>query len=382
MRELSLHILDLIENAIRAGASTVAVSVHEDLEDDLLEIGVEDNGSGLSVTPEQAVDPYYTTKRGKRTGLGLSLFKASAEQAGGGLAIEKSALGGVAVRAWMQLEHVDRRPLGDLATTLSSIVCTNPGLDVWCRISSTVGRAEVRASDVAKALRADDCHGLAIARRFSEELSAGLAVLKGEGRFPATRGEGRAGGRLLPESKRRMEAMTEQQSCCCATTDKTSEEELLRRLDEVIAEYREKPGALIPVLQMAQAIFGYLPEEALKRISLGLNKPYSEVAGVVGFYSFFSTEPRGKHTIRVCLGTACYVRGGKQVLEALQHKLGIDVGGTTADRMFSLEVARCFGACGLAPAIMIDDDVHQRVKPARIQAILDQYTANEVVGAK
>ena len=165
--------------------------------------------------------------------------------------------------------------------------------------------------------------------------------------------------------------MTEKSACQCM--EEASEEELLARLDDVIAEYREKPGALIPVLQIAQAMFGYLPESAMKKISLGLNKSYSEVAGVVSFYSFFSTVPRGKHMIRVCLGTACYVRGGKQVLEALKDKLGIDVGETTEDRVFSLDVARCFGACGLAPAIMVDNDVHQRVKPARIQAVLDQY---------
>ena len=166
--------------------------------------------------------------------------------------------------------------------------------------------------------------------------------------------------------------MTEQETCC-ACAEEATEEELLSRLDEVIEEYRDKPGALIPVLQMAQAIFGYLPEAALKQISLGLNKSYSEVAGVVSFYSFFSTVPRGKHIVRVCLGTACYVRGGKQVLAALKQKLKIDVGETTPDRMFSLDVARCFGACGLAPAIMIDGDVHQRVKPARVQTLLDQY---------
>jgi NADH:ubiquinone oxidoreductase subunit E len=156
-----------------------------------------------------------------------------------------------------------------------------------------------------------------------------------------------------------------------------SEEELLVRLDEIIGEYRGKPGALIPVLQIAQGIFGYLPEEALKRISLGLGKSYSEVAGVVGFYSFFSTVPRGKHLIRVCLGTACYVRGGKRVLDSLKQELKIDVGGTTEDRLFSLEVARCFGACGLAPTIMIDDEVHQRVKPQRIRSILAPYRNHE-----
>ncbi|MCK5862258.1 MAG: NAD(P)H-dependent oxidoreductase subunit E [Candidatus Hydrogenedentes bacterium] len=172
----------------------------------------------------------------------------------------------------------------------------------------------------------------------------------------------------------------EQSNCCCCT-EEVSEEELLARLDEVIAEYKDKPGALIPVLQTAQAIFGYLPECALRKVSLGLNKSYSEVAGVVGFYSFFSTQPRGKHIIRVCLGTACYVRGGKQVLDAIKERLGIDVGETTPDRNFSLDVARCFGACGLAPAIMIDEDVHQRVKAARLQQILDQYLDQDQAAA-
>jgi NADH:ubiquinone oxidoreductase subunit E len=167
----------------------------------------------------------------------------------------------------------------------------------------------------------------------------------------------------------------------CTCPEEATEEELLARLDEVIAEYRDKPGALIPVLQIAQGIFGYLPGSALKRISLGLNKSYTEVAGVVGFYSFFSTVPRGKHLIRVCLGTACYVRGGKRVLDALKQKLGIDVGETTPDRAFSLDVARCFGACGLAPTLAVDNDIHQRVKPAKIQDILDQYRSRPHVAA-
>jgi len=159
----------------------------------------------------------------------------------------------------------------------------------------------------------------------------------------------------------------------CACGEQVSEEVLFGRLDTVLDEYRPKPGALIPVLQIAQGMFGYLPENVLKHVCLGLDKSYSEVAGVVGFYSFFSTVPRGKHLIRVCLGTACYVRGGKQVLDSLKQELKIDVGGTTEDRMFSLEVARCFGACGLAPAIMIDDDVLQRVKPTKVRGILEQY---------
>jgi NADH:ubiquinone oxidoreductase subunit E len=166
----------------------------------------------------------------------------------------------------------------------------------------------------------------------------------------------------------------------CTGCQEATEEELLARLDEVLQEYAGIPGALIPVLQIAQATFGYLPEEALKKIAVALGKPYSEVAGVVGFYSFFSTVPRGKHLVRVCLGTACYVRGGKQVLAALKDALRVEIGETTSDRLFSLDVGRCFGACGLAPVIMIDDDVHQRVKPTRVAKILDQYRDHGTAG--
>jgi NADH:ubiquinone oxidoreductase subunit E len=162
-------------------------------------------------------------------------------------------------------------------------------------------------------------------------------------------------------------------SNACVCGEEASEAELLARLDETIAEYRKVPGALIPVLQIAQGIFGYLPEVALKRICTGLELSYSEVAGVVGFYGFFSTTPRGRHTIRVCLGTACYVRGGKRVLEGFKHALGVEVGGTTADRRFTLEVARCLGACGIAPACLVNDNVHESIKPNNISAILNRY---------
>lgn len=169
------------------------------------------------------------------------------------------------------------------------------------------------------------------------------------------------------------------EQCTCSAAGTATEERLFERLDAVLDEYREKRGALIPVLQIAQTLFGYLPETALRRIGAALGKSASEVAGVVGFYSFFATTPRGKHLIRVCLGTACYVRGGKQVLESLKKCLRIDVGETTPDRLFTLEVARCFGACGLAPAVMIDGDVHQRVKPARMNELLDRYRVEKKV---
>lgn len=161
--------------------------------------------------------------------------------------------------------------------------------------------------------------------------------------------------------------------CACANGEQATEAELLARLEEVITEYRHVPGALIPVLQIAQGIFGYLPEVALQRIAIGLNQSFSEVAGVVSFYSFFSTQPRGRHTIRVCLGTACYVRGGKRILETFKHTLGVDVGETTPNRQFTLEVARCLGACGIAPACLVDSTVHQSLKPNNISSLLEQY---------
>ncbi len=159
----------------------------------------------------------------------------------------------------------------------------------------------------------------------------------------------------------------------CACGREASEEELLTRLDELLEDYKSKPGGLIPALQMTQNLFGYLPEAALKKISLALDKPYSEVSGVVSFYSFFTTVPKGRNQIRVCLGTACYVRGGKEVLNAIKKELAIDVGQTTEDREFSLDIGRCFGACGLAPVVMINETIHQRVKPSRIKELLAQY---------
>ncbi len=167
----------------------------------------------------------------------------------------------------------------------------------------------------------------------------------------------------------------------CSGCAEATEQERLAQLDDVLKQYAHVPGSLIPVLQIAQAIFGYLPEEALKKIAAALGKSYSEVAGVVGFYSFFSTVPRGKHLVRVCLGTACYVRGGKQVLAALKDVLRIEVGETTSDRLFSLDVGRCFGACGLSPVLMIDDDVHQRVRPSRLAKILDGYRETKEAAA-
>ncbi len=145
------------------------------------------------------------------------------------------------------------------------------------------------------------------------------------------------------------------------------------RIDQVIAKYKGRHGALIPVLKEAQDICGYLPEKVQHRIADGLHLSSSQVFGVVSFYAFFTAVPRGKHIIRVCMGTACYVKGSKQILENLQRELNIEVGGITRDRRFSLEAVRCLGACGLAPVIVVDHDTHGMVEPAKAAGILSAY---------
>jgi NADH-quinone oxidoreductase E subunit len=153
----------------------------------------------------------------------------------------------------------------------------------------------------------------------------------------------------------------------------TDDKEKFKEAENIIDLYREKEGSLIQVLHAAQEVYGYLPEELLKFIASAMRRPLSEVTGVATFYSFFPTKPRGKHTIRVCLGTACYVRGGKRIIEELQKTLKVDVGNTTEDGRFTFEVARCIGACGLAPTMMIDGKVYRQVTPQKLNAILAEY---------
>lgn len=141
----------------------------------------------------------------------------------------------------------------------------------------------------------------------------------------------------------------------------------------VIDLYKGREGSLIQILHLAQEINGYLPLDLQVFIADKMGIPLSEVSGVVTFYSFFSTKPRGKHTIRVCLGTACYVRGGKKIVEGLRDRLGVEVGDTTEDGKFTFEVARCIGSCGLAPAMMIDDVVYKQVSVNKLNSILAKY---------
>jgi len=152
-----------------------------------------------------------------------------------------------------------------------------------------------------------------------------------------------------------------------------TEKQKYELLESVIGEYEAKETNLIQILHMAQAIFGYLPIEVQRFIAEKMELHLSKISGVVSFYSFFSTQPKGRHTISVCLGTACYVRGGKKVLEKLKELLAIEVGETTQDRRFSMNVMRCIGACGLAPAMLIDGEVFKSVNPNKLQGILAKF---------
>ena len=145
------------------------------------------------------------------------------------------------------------------------------------------------------------------------------------------------------------------------------------KIDFVIGKYKSRQGALIPVLKEVQDICGYLPKNVQHRIANGLHLPSSQVFGVISFYAFFTTVPRGKYIIRVCMGTACYVRGSKEILDTLQRELGVEVGGITRDRKFSLEAVRCVGDCGLAHVVVVGQDTHGMVTPGRAVQILGDY---------
>lgn len=164
--------------------------------------------------------------------------------------------------------------------------------------------------------------------------------------------------------------VVEATGCNCK---KLSEEDKFKQLDEILELYRDERGNLISALYVAQAIFGFLPNNVLNHVAKFYNYPVIKVLGVATFYSFFSRFPKGKYTIKVCLGTACYVRGGKRILEKLNKDLGINVGETTEDGMFSLEIVRCVGACALAPVMMVNNVTHKRVKVNKINEILDRY---------
>ncbi|MFZ5648701.1 MAG: NAD(P)H-dependent oxidoreductase subunit E [Bacillota bacterium] len=151
-------------------------------------------------------------------------------------------------------------------------------------------------------------------------------------------------------------------------------QEQLNEVYSILDPYRGQPGSLIQALHKAQSTVGYLPREIQVRVAETLNVPLSMVYGVVSFYSFFTSVPKGRHKISVCAGTACYVRGARQLLNKLEEDIRIKPGETTEDGRFSLDVVRCVGACGLGPVVTVDNDVYARVHNEKMADILSRYT--------
>jgi len=147
----------------------------------------------------------------------------------------------------------------------------------------------------------------------------------------------------------------------------------IKRIDEIIKEHTDKKGALIPVLQKIQKDVGFIPVEVQRKVAKMLDIPEKDVYGVSTFYSFFSMIPRGRNNIRVCLGTACFVKGGKKIADKITKELGIKPGQTTADRKYSLQANRCLGACGLAPTIVINNKIYPKVNPEKVMDIIYSY---------
>ena len=144
-------------------------------------------------------------------------------------------------------------------------------------------------------------------------------------------------------------------------------------LNKVLEQHKSVEGALMPVLQKAQEIYGYLPIEVQTRIAEGLGLPIEQVYQVVTFYAQFTLNPVGKYKISVCLGTACYVKGSQLILDELEKELGIKAGSTTPDAKYTLEATRCLGCCGLAPVMTVNDDVYGRMEPKDVKGILAKY---------
>jgi NADP-reducing hydrogenase subunit HndA len=144
-------------------------------------------------------------------------------------------------------------------------------------------------------------------------------------------------------------------------------------IDRVIERYKGQEGSMIPILHAIQQKLGYLPEDVQAYIAEKMEVPLSEIYGIVSFYALFSTQPKGKHKISVCMGTACYVRGSGLILDELEKQLGIRVGETTKDGLFTLEACRCLGACGLAPVLTVDEHVHGRLTTNDIVEVISKY---------
>jgi len=359
MLELSMNILDIVENSTRAGASLIQIGITEDRKNDTLRIEITDNGEGMEAdTVEKALDPFYTSKTVRRVGLGLPLLSHAAKITGGRCTIESQKGEGTTVTAVFGYRHIDRQPLGDMPATMTTMIVGNPGVDFVYRHLCDGVSYILDTREVKNELEDVPIDHPMVIQFVKENIRDGLKGI-GAGSYPPP----------LVRSSLKEEYMD------LEYTELVEEftPEQIKELDEIIQRYKGQPGGLIPVLERAQELLGFLPVPVQKRVGRELGIPFSHVYGVVTFYSFFTMQPRGKHTVRVCLGTACYVRGGKKIAENIEKIFGIKEGDTTPDRMFTYETVRCLGACGLGPVVVVDEDIHGRVKPDKLKEILQQY---------
>lgn len=173
--------------------------------------------------------------------------------------------------------------------------------------------------------------------------------------------------------------MTENCNCGAGERDccKASHDEKLEKLNSILKEFKGQPGALIPVLHQAQQVYGYLPEEVQYHISQGLGVPLADVYGVVTFYALFTMTPRADYNVAVCMGTACYVKGAGELVQKIHDELGIKIGEISEERKYGLEATRCIGACGMAPVLTINEEVHGRLNSDQLGQILQKYKTGE-----
>lgn len=162
-------------------------------------------------------------------------------------------------------------------------------------------------------------------------------------------------------------------TCCGKHCHPDVSNEMWDEITKVIEKNKNRPSSVISVLRSCQTIVGYLPESVIEKVATGLRLPTSEVYGVASFYSLFLFEPKGRHTIKVCLGTACYVKGMKEIKNRIQTELKIDEKGNSSDMRYSLEVVRCVGACSLAPVMIVNEDIHVNVSTDTVIEILKEY---------
>lgn len=360
MFELSLHILDILENSLRAEATTICIRVEESKADDLLTITIEDNGEGMEhQIARKASEPFTTTKnKQQRVGLGLPLVKQLSEHCNGNFRINTQPGKGTTIEMSFQWSHIDRPPLGSMAETIRTIIAGHSEIELVYEHLINGGSFWFDTKAIRSELEDLPLDHAQVLAWIKDQIEEGLQQIRPEQFFE------------IPEEEQRMST---RQS---ATVDDN-------KVERLIEKYGGKRQNVLAILHELQDITpgNYLKEHDMRQLAEQLGLSFSDLHGVATFYSMFSTEPRGQHIIRVCESGPCTLMGSDSVVQTLQSKLGVDFYETTNDGFFTLEPSSCLGVCGVAPAMMIDDETFGNLSPAKIERVLDQYREEEEVNA-